>query len=119
MGRDGHCQVAVPTQNAFVILGGNSQIGALNDCWLFERRTCQWTELPRLPGAGRYSFSANLLKDRYIVVFGGCDNKEKNYFNELFVLDMDDPSGRPVWRGVKTLCGGDPTPRCRHASNIF
>jgi len=119
VGRDGHAMIALPRQGLgqFIIMGGNSADGALSDCWQFDRKTLTWSQLPSMPGGGRYSFTAALVEDRYIVVFGGWAG-EKEYFNDILVLDVLHLQG-PTWLENVQQTGERPGGRCRHAAVLF
>jgi hypothetical protein len=111
LARDGH--VAQAYNGYMYIFGGNSAKGALNDIWKLNTQNKSWTMIDkRIPGDGRYSFTGNIYKDRYLILFGG-EKRVNQQTDEIFAFDLS----TETFVGI-TEMGTRPTRRCRHASYI-
>ena len=108
--RDGHAAIAF--NDAMFVLGGNWARGPLDDIWKLDTKELSWTRLQCvIPNGGRYSFSSDLYKGKYIILFGGETKRGLtdevlafNLLTEAFVNVVE--SGEP------------PIARCRHSSFI-
>jgi hypothetical protein len=109
--RDGHDVVAAEAggRKIMCLLGGNDGKTPLSDVWLYYRDTNKWEEICEFPHGGMYSFTATLLHDRYIFVFGG--QRKGGFSNDTLLFDIQ----RRKWIDI-SISTSLPEKRCRHAA---
>ncbi|KAI9007384.1 hypothetical protein BC832DRAFT_530645 [Gaertneriomyces semiglobifer] len=108
-----HTATVVGNSHIFVF-GGCDANTCFADLWVFDVDGLWWKK-PKMSGTipkPCRAHSASLLKDRWLMIFGGGDGP--NYFNSLYVLDTK----TFVWFTPATA-GTAPGPRRAHTSWVY
>jgi len=94
-GRSGCAFQYIPSFNGFIIFGGFSSIGSLNDTHLFNIENRSWDEVEtggdiptrRIPMAGAF----NPVNEKFLIFTGwnGYVSSEAEFYNELYELTID------------------------------
>ncbi|KAJ7977856.1 BTB-kelch protein [Quillaja saponaria] len=86
--RDSHSAVLVGQR--MIVFGGTNGSKKVNDVHILDLGTKEWTQ-PECKGthpSPRESHTATLVGDERLVIFGGSGEGDRNYLNDLHILDL-------------------------------
>lgn len=119
--RDGHTAVIVGSgENRRMIVfggstGGNTEGNPIGDVWSLNLRTCLWSRIAEsTQELARYSHTATLWKDRYMVVIGGALSN-KAFLNDVQVFDCE----QCRWLTCTKTPADDLPKLARHAAVLY
>lgn len=90
-----HCKVG--SHKLFIHGGYNDYNGYLNDCWIFDEETYEWTEIIGCPLSERAFHTAVYDGSQYIYVWGGY-NEEIGFLEDGAIYDVTGDS----WSSMDT-----------------
>mmetsp|Transcript_7112 Transcript_7112/g.12311 ORF Transcript_7112/g.12311 Transcript_7112/m.12311 type:complete len:345 (+) Transcript_7112:166-1200(+) len=97
-------------ESRILVFGGASQTGPMNDVWIFDTASGEWSR-PTVKGqapAPREMHSAVYVEGHGIIIYGGRSNGSSAVLNDVIALDTDKLEW--AWRAQTRH------PRCSHAS---
>ncbi|MEW5307774.1 MAG: hypothetical protein WDW38_010526 [Sanguina aurantia] len=112
--RAGHAACCI-REKMFVFGGATAEGGLLNDLWIFDQDSSQWTRVTCFGStpAPRRGATINATEDgRRLFVFGGNDGTRN--LNDVSFLDLE----KLMWNAVPVHVGVAPEPREDHVSSI-
>ncbi|KAG9153358.1 hypothetical protein Leryth_017268 [Lithospermum erythrorhizon] len=109
--RDSHSAVLVGLW--MIVFGGTNGSKKVNDLHVLDLQSLGWSKpvFEGIPPSPRESHTATLVGSDKLVIFGGSGEGERNYLNDVHVLDIKSMRWMPI-----EVRGDKPVPRDSHSA---